>query len=184
MAGIVAQSYSDALFSLAQEEHNLDACKEQLCFVNDQMQENKAFFRVLTHPKIHKEEKRQALQNVFGSAIDHTLLNFLKLLIDKGRFQNIQEITREFVKHYNEVNDIVVAYVKSARKLQKGELKRLNTMLEKKLAKTVEMRCFVDPDLLAGIRIKINDMVLDNTALSRMDSLKQLAAATEHVKES
>ena len=56
-------------------------------------------------------------------------------------------------------------------------------MLEKKLSKTVELKIQEDPDLLAGLRIKINDMVLDNTARSRMDNLKQLAQS-ESVQES
>lgn len=181
MAGIVAQSYSDALFSLAQEEQKLDVYKEQLCFVNEQVQENKEFLRVLTHPKIHKEEKKTTIAEVFGDAIDHTLLNFLKLLIDKGRFQNLNDITKEFMKRYNEVNNIVVAYVRSAKELKEEEMKRLQEMLEKKLSKHVELKCFVDPTLIAGLRIKINDMVLDNSALSRMENLKQLAVMGEHI---
>ena len=56
-------------------------------------------------------------------------------------------------------------------------------MLEEKLSKTVELHIQEDPDLLAGLRIKINDMVLNNTARSRMDNLKQLAQS-EPVQES
>lgn len=181
MAGIIAVSYSDALFAVASEEQKLDVYKEQLCFVDDQVQENKEFFHILTHPKLHKDEKKQTLEAVFGSSIEHTLLNFLKLLIDKGRFMNLHEITKEFVKHYNEVNDIVVAHVKSAKELSEDEAKRLKTMLEKKLNKKIDMRLFVDVNLLAGLRIKINDMVLDNTALSRMENLKQLASQTDRI---
>lgn len=180
MAGIVAASYSDALFALAEEEHKLDTYKEQLCFVNGQVQEHKEFLYVLTHPKIHKDEKKHTLEIVFGSSIEHTLLNFLKLLIDKGRFMSLRDITKEFVKRYNEVNGIVVAYVRSATELSDDETKRLKAMLEKKLSKTVDMRKSVDSSLLAGLRIKINDMVLDNTALSRMENLKQMAAQSDH----
>lgn len=179
MAGVVAQSYSDALFSLAKEETKLDLMKEQLCFVNAQMQENKEFLQVLTHPKIHKDEKKKTLEEVFGKAIDHTLLNFLKLLIDKGRFQNLDEITKEFVKCYNVENNIEVAYIRSAKPLNDEEIARLQAMLEKKLAKKIDLRLVVDPSLIAGLRIKINDMVLDHTAYSRMERLKQLAIASD-----
>lgn len=76
-----------------------------------------------------------------------------------------------------------MAYVRSAKKLGDAEISRLKSMLEKKLSKTVELKIQEDPDLLAGLRIKINDMVLDNTARSRMDNLKQLAQS-ESVQES
>lgn len=183
MAGIAAKSYSDALFALAQEEQKLDTFKADVCMMDEQLKAYPDFMRVLTHPKIHKEEKKQTLASVFGSEVDHMVLNFAKLLIDKSRFQSFHDITREFVKQYNKVNNIEVAHVRTAKKLEDAEIKRLKSMLEEKLSKTVELHIQEDPDLLAGLRIKINDMVLDNTARSRMDNLKQLAQS-EPVQES
>ena len=177
MAGIAAKSYSDALFALAQEEQKLDTFKADVCMMDEQLKAYPDFMRVLTHPKIHKEEKKQTLASVFGSEVDHMVLN------DKSRFQSFHDITREFVKQYNKVNNIEVAHVRTAKKLDDAEIKRLKSMLEEKLSKTVELHIQEDPDLLAGLRIKINDMVLDNTARSRMDNLKQLAQS-EPVQES
>ena len=145
MAGIAAKSYSDALFALAQEEQKLDTFKADVCMMDEQLKAYPDFMRVLTHPKIHKEEKKQTLASVFGSEVDHM--------------------------------------VRTAKKLDAAEIKRLKSMLEEKLSKTVELHIQEDPDLLAGLRIKINDMVLDNTARSRMDNLKQLAQS-EPVQES
>ena len=159
MAGIAAKSYSDALFALAQEEQKLDTFKADVCMMDEQLKAYPDFMRVLTHPKIHKEEKKQTLASVFGSEVDHMVLNFAK------------------------VNNIEVAHVRTAKKLDDAEIKRLKSMLEEKLSKTVELHIQEDPDLLAGLRIKINDMVLDNTARSRMDNLKQLAQS-EPVQES
>lgn len=183
MAGVVAQSYSEALFSIALEEQKLSAYKEQLCFLQSQIKENPDFMRVLTHPKIHKDEKKKVLEDVFGKEIDHTVLNFLKLLIDKSRFQNLGDITKEFVKLYNKENNIEVAYVRSAKELSTEEISRLQETLEKKLSKKIEMRCSVDADLIAGIRIRINDAVLDNTAKNRIERLKTLAQESEIVQE-
>lgn len=174
MASVVAQSYADALFSIALEEEKLDLYKEQLCNLQKQLQEHPDFMRILTHPKIAKDEKKDVLESVFGKDIEHTVCNFLKLLIDKGRFQNLSDITKEFVKRYNKENNIEVAIITSAKALQDDEISRLKTMLEQKLAKKVEMRFHIDEDVIAGIRIKIGDQVLDNTAKNRMDALKSL----------
>ena len=80
MAGIAAKSYSDALFALAQEEQKLDTFKADVCMMDEQLKAYPDFMRVLTHPKIHKEEKKQTLASVFGSEVDHMVLNFAKLL--------------------------------------------------------------------------------------------------------
>lgn len=183
MAGVVASSYSEALFSLSLEEQKLDVYKEQLCFIQAQIKENPDFMRVLTHPKIHKDEKKKVIDDVFGKEIEHTLLNFLKLLIDKNRFLNFSDITKEFVKRYNKENNIEVAYVRSAKELTADEIKRMKATLEKKLSKKVDMRVSCDPDLIAGIRIRINDAVLDNTAKSRIERLKTMAQDVEIVQE-
>ena len=101
------------------------------------------------------------------------LLNFLKLLIDKGRFAKIEEIRREYNKAYNDFNNIQVVHVKSATPLQKEEIAKLKETLEKKLQKKVDFVLSTDKDLIAGIRIKINDQIIDNTALGRLQRLKR-----------
>ena len=83
MAGIVSKNYCDALFALAQEDEKLDVYKEQLNVVADSVKKDDEFSAVMAHPKISKEEKKGMLETIYGKQIDHMLLNFLKLLIDK-----------------------------------------------------------------------------------------------------
>lgn len=180
----LALSYSDALYEIAVEEAKTEAFLTQLSLISEQMQKHPDFFRIMTHPKIPKDQKKQTIEMVFHQSIDHTMLNFLKLLIDKGRFQSIAEITKEYAKRYRKENNIVVAYGKSAKKLSAKEQKRLCGMLEKKLSKRVELRLSIEPELLAGIRIKVNDVVLDYTALGQLENLKHLASAADQRKES
>ena len=86
------------------------------------------------------------LETIYGKQIDHMLLNFLKLLIDKGRFAKIEEIRREYNKAYNDFNNIQVVHVKSATPLQKEEIAKLKETLEKKLQKKVDFVLSTDKD--------------------------------------
>lgn len=180
----LALSYSDALYEIAVEENKSADYLKQLQLIQEQLEIHQAFFRILKHPKIAKEQKKQSVEDVFGKEIDHTVLNFLKLLIDKGRFQEIAEITKEFAKRYRNENNIVVAYVKSAQALSAEEQKRLCDMLEKKLSKQVELNLSIDKELLAGMRIKLNDLVLDYTALGHLEHLKHMAKVSNQRMES
>lgn len=170
MAGIVAKNYCDAIFTIAQEDDKLDLYKEQLMFVDFSMMEAN-FYEIIGHPKISRVQKKEMLERVFQESLDPTLLNFLKLLIDKNHFKAMHEIVKEFIKNYNEVNRIQVVYVRSAVSLKDEEIKRLSDALETKLNKKIDMRITVDEDLIAGIRVKINDMVLDNSALARLERM-------------
>lgn len=180
MASLGSKSYCDALFSLAQEENNLDSYKEQFTFVSESVANDAQYRAIMSHPKISKEDKKEMLDIIYGDNIHRTLLNFLKLLVDKGRFQALMDIKKEFVKSYNLANDIQVVYVKSASSLSDTESIQLKDTLEHKLQKKVDFIFSIDTDLMAGISIKINDQVIDNTALGKLHRLKY---AVQHMPE-
>ena len=180
----LALSYRDALYEIAVEEDKTAAYLKQLQLIEEQLMHHQTFFQILKHPKIAKEQKKQSVEEVFGKDTDLTVLNFLKLLIDKGRFQEIAEITKEFAKRYRKEHNIVIAYVKSAKELSTDEQKRLIDLLEQKLSKQVELNLSVEEELLAGMRIKINDVVLDYTALGHLAHLKHMAKISDQYTES
>ena len=102
-----------------------------------------------------------------------TVMNFMKLLIDKGRFVSFFQIVKAFVKAYNEEYRIAVALVRSAQELDEKQCAALKALLEQKLSKTVELQVLVDPSLLAGIRVKVDDLVIDNSAAMRLNKMKE-----------
>lgn len=183
MAGLVAQNYGDALFSLAKEEDKLTTYKEQLEMVLSALQKEPEFLRLLAHPKMDKEQKKEMIDSVFKPALDKTVLNFMKLLIDKSRFSHIQDICHAFHDMYNKEYGIMVAYVTSAKALDEQEVQSLREVLETKTKKKVELVVNVDEDLMAGIRVKIGDQVIDNTARTRLENLKDMVVKSENTHE-
>lgn len=178
MAGLVAKNYCEAIFSIALEDKTLDLYKEQLQFVDETMAEAD-FYTILSHPKISRSEKKDVLEKVYAKDLDATLLNFLKLLIDKGHFRSLHDIVKEYIKSYNEVNNIQVVYVRSASVLKEDEIQRLIKALENKLHKKIDLRLCVDEDLIAGIRVKINDEIIDNSAVSRLERMRKSVSLTK-----
>lgn len=172
MAGLVAKNYCDAIFSIAVEDAKLDLYKEQLLFVDETMQDAD-FYAMIGHPRISRAQKKEMLEAVYGKELDATLLNFLKLLIDKSHFRAMHEIVKEYIRNYNEVNHIQVVHVRSASALSDDEVKRLSETLENRLNKKVDMRMAVDEDLIAGIRVKIDDLVIDNSARARLARMQR-----------
>lgn len=175
MESIVAQSYGEALFLLAKEEDILEQFRDELNFLETLMKKENSFFQLLNYPKIAKEEKKHMICQVFENKIHPLLLNFLKLLIDKSRIFHLNSMIAIFNKKYNAEKGIEIAYVSSAKTLTSKEIDRLQAMLEMKRNKKIDMRIVVDSSLLAGIKVQINDTLLDYTAISKLDSLKHSA---------
>lgn len=178
MASLVAKSYCDAIFAIALEDHKQDQYKEQLLFV-DKTMKDADFYTILSHPKIQRSEKKDVLEQVYGNCVDRVLLNFLKLLIDKGHFSSLHDIVKEYIKNYNEEHQIQVVNVRSATDLTKEETLRLTKALEEKLSKKVDLRLQVDKDLIAGMRIKIDDQIIDNSVSMKLQRLRKHTAITK-----
>ena len=177
MAGIVARTYGEALSELAQESGREDRFKKELWELEELLASNVDLNLFLKHPKIGKEAKKEVLIKIMNDA-DPYLKNFVQLLIDKSRFSHFNDIVKVFVKRYNELRHIEVAYVQSASQLSQEELNALRSMLEKHSGKSVEMKVSVHKELIAGLRIKIKDEVLDNSAARRLEKMKETVMKT------
>lgn len=174
---MIAKSYSEALFELAVEENKLTLMKDELIQIDEVLKEHTELRKVLSHPSIEKKDKKQMLLNIFDG-MDMHVSNFIRLLIDKNRFMNFSDIVKEFVNLYNKENNIQIAYVYSATTLADDELTRLQAMLETKTKKTIQLVCKVDEALIAGVKVKINDDIYDNTIATKLSKMKEAVVKT------
>lgn len=177
MASLVAVNYSEALFELAKEENKLEQLKKDLSAMDDVLCSSEELKQVLKHPKVEKNDKKNILEQIFKD-VDPYVINFAKLLIDKNRFAHFHEIRKCYDNSYNEYNNIEVAYVQSAKELDEKQIKAIKDMLEKKTNRAIEIKTKVNEDLLAGVRIKIKDEILDNSAAARLEKMKENVVKT------
>ena len=92
MAKLAAKTYGDSLFELALEEGKLELLLEEAKFVQQVLTENEDLVKMMTHPKIGKEEKQNVIENIFKSNISDEMTGFLVIVIKKGRFKEMKAI--------------------------------------------------------------------------------------------
>lgn len=172
MAGLVATNYGDALFVLAKESDKLDIFRDELKEMSEVLSSHQELASILKHPKLDKVDKKKLLLDIF-KGMDTYLLNFTQLLIDKSRFAHFNDIVKVYISKYNVENNIEIAYVQSAKELGAEQIKEIKTMLEKRCESKIEMKISINPSLLAGVRIKVKDDVLDNSAATRLMKMKE-----------
>ena len=170
MADTIAKAYGDALFEIALDTNKCEEYREIVRVLKDTI--NDELIRLLSHPKISKNEKKEILENIFGKVVDEIFLNFFKVLIDKNRFYSVCAIFEEFDADYIQHFNIIQASVWSARELTSDEKKRLEEKLSKKYQQKVECTYEVDESLLAGIKVKVDDQIMDNSAINRLNKMK------------
>ena len=168
----LASRYASALYALAEEQNQTLAYQTQLREVAGVLNAYPDLATVLSHFKVSANDKKQLIQEVFVARLSTTVLHFLKLLVDKQRFNQIQSICREFISMVNRKRGIKEGVVFSVTSLTPDELKAISAAVEKASNVQVELVNELDPALLGGVRVVVGDTVYDSSIKSKIDSLK------------
>ena len=180
MAKLVSKTYGEALFDLALEDGTLTTIIEEVNIVKEAIAENPDLLKLLSHPKINKEEKLSVIENIFKGRVSDSLVGFLVIIVQKDRYDDLDGIFEYFIAKVREYKNIGVASVTSAVELTEEQKKQV----EQKLLQTTkytqfELSFYVDKNLIGGLVIRIGDRVVDSSIRTKLQMLaKDLRNAT------
>ena len=176
MAKLVSKTYGEALFELAMEENKAQDLMDEIKTVQTILLENPEFDKLMMHPAIPKQEKVQVMENVFKDRVSGELTGFLNIIITKERYGELHEIFTYFIDKVKEVQKIGVAYVITATTLTESQKESVcSKLLQTTVYETMEMHYSVDPSLIGGMVIRVNDRVVDSSIRTKLnDMTKQL----------
>lgn len=174
MAKLVSGTYGEALFELAQEKNTVSAMLEEVSGLQMVLKENKELSVLMNNPKVSKEEREGIVKEVFGGRISNDLLNFLILLVQKGRYAYVEEILAYFTDRVKEAEGIGTAYVTTAVELTPAKKDEIHKKL---LATTsyreIEIIYQADPSLIGGMTVRINDRVIDSSIKTKLEKMER-----------
>jgi F-type H+-transporting ATPase subunit delta len=173
----VAKRYARALFDLASEYSTLDATEQELSQINGIVRENKDFENLLNHPKISVDEKKNITNQLFQGKVSDMTLNFLNLLIERGREHELGQVTATFKELYNETRGMADATVTTARPLTEEQVKQLADSFGKQVNKTLRVTTVVDPTIIGGVVVRIGNRLYDGSIQGK------LARFTQQIKQ-
>ncbi|MFA5859895.1 MAG: ATP synthase F1 subunit delta [Elusimicrobiota bacterium] len=128
----------------------------------------------LNHPAISITEKKALLFAVLSPAIDKRILSFLHLLITKKRINLLPLMLDKIIEYIYDRQDIKHVEIDTAAELSQAEVQQLTLALEKYFNKKVLMKINLNPTLIAGLIIKYDDNVIDNTLATQLSALHRV----------
>ncbi|MCI8356572.1 MAG: F0F1 ATP synthase subunit delta [Lachnospiraceae bacterium] len=174
MAKLISKTYGDALFELAVEENKVDDLLEEIGLLQKVLRENDDFGRLMTHPKINKDEKIRVVTDVFKGRISDELLGFLTIIISKDRYQEIDGILEYFLTEVKKYKGIGVATVTTAVPLRADQCKKVEQkLLNTTDYKSMEIHYEQDAALIGGMVIRIGDRVVDSSISTKLNELQK-----------
>lgn len=171
---LIAERYAEALVSIANTGelsfekilNELDSIKQTLVLSSD-------LSAVLVNPIISIENKKEILTSVFQNEISTIMLNFLKVLIDRNRFDVLDDILVVFKASIDKINNVKRIEVTSAVAMSDESSEKLKTKLETKLKASVILESQINPEIIAGLVIKIGDNVIDMSLKHKLEDLSK-----------
>ena len=184
MARLVSKIYGEALFEFAKENNQLEKMYEEAYDIFQVISNSKEVQDFLISPKVSADEKIKFVKELFinnfwsgkvekvyrvfkldtNKGDNPKIIDFIAIIIRKSRQKELSQILKHFMHLTLNHMNIGEAEVVSAKELSSDK----KQALEKKLIESTNYKNFiidykVDESLIAGLKIKIDDKVLDKT---------------------
>lgn len=172
MERILVDAYALSLLQLGKDNAKLDDIKQHLDIFQSFIDRDEKFYNFLCHPCINKQEKKAIINDIFRDMLNQIVLNYLSVLIDKNRIAYFKSINEEYQQLYRIDKGIKFVKVESAIKMSNEQILRLKQQIIKKCGSAIEMDIHINKELVAGIRIKIDDYYIDMSVKGQLEKLK------------
>jgi F-type H+-transporting ATPase subunit delta len=169
----VARIYAEALLDAADKRHQTTEVLEQLeALVRDVLARDSAFAVFFASAVVGRERKREALQNAFEGKINDLLYHFLLVLNDHDRLGVIRETALMLRDIHERRAGRMHVEIRAAVPLENDQQHRLREELRAKFGREPILAVRVDPDLLGGLVVKVDDWVYDGSVRARLERIR------------
>lgn len=170
-----ARVYAEALFDVAKKGEKLDAVGEGLGGFADAVEGDREMQVFLFSPHFSSAEKEEGLRRAVTGA-EPELLNFIRLLIEKGRMTEVFRVRREFDQLWKRERKQIDVTVTSAVALDPAVVARIGEEIERQTGRSVELASDVDEEIVGGVVLQVGNMVLDASIRNRLEKLRKSVA--------
>ncbi|NEQ32775.1 MAG: F0F1 ATP synthase subunit delta [Leptolyngbya sp. SIO4C5] len=165
----IIDPYAQGLMSLAKDQSLTDRFGEDAAGLLSILQESAELNQFLGSPLVGAEAKKSVLRQVASESLHPYMLNFLMLLIDRGRISLLTGVLKQYQSLLRDLNKTVLAEVTSAIELTDEQKESVRQkVLSMTEAQGVDLETQIDPDLLGGVIIKVGSQVVDASLRSQL----------------
>jgi F-type H+-transporting ATPase subunit delta len=169
----ISYRYANSLLQLAEGKNILSAISSDADLIYNTLAASKELRTLLKSPVIKLYDKKSLLIEIFGKKIDSETLSFLSFVVEKNREDILFEIFREFIGLVDKKNGIVKANIISALDLSDQLRKRIVVDFTKITGKKLSATYSVNPELVGGFIVKIEDTIYDASIKHQLSLLRK-----------
>ena len=168
----IDKEYAAALFSLATEKDAVDEYEKSLIEIGNIFKGNPDYMKLLESPAIPLSERISSIDKAFDGSYTEYIVSFIKVLCENGHIAQIVSCIEAFcdlVRIYKNRTIATVYYVEPLTQEQKTALIE---KLQKISGKIIEPEFIKDESLIGGIKVQIDDKIMDGSIKNRLNKAK------------
>ena len=169
---VVHRVYARALYDAAKDRGDVEETRQELSDFVAAIRDVPELRAILRNPQIDPRAKAAAIEAITGGIHD-IVRNFLKLLAEKGRIVEVEEIERELDRLVAREQGELRVELTTAQELTDEEAGRIVDQIAKASGRKVDATRSVDPDLIGGIVLQAGSFRLDASLRGRLNRLRQ-----------
>ena len=174
----VASRYAKALLGLASERGGLKAVEADLNTLSALVDSSREFELLLVSPVVKPDQKKSVLEKLLKDKLSEVTYSFIILLVSKGREGVVPAIIVEALSQLRTINNIQAATVKTASPLDDDSRAKVLAEVAKLHDGEIELKEIVDPEILGGFILRLDDKEIDASVKRQLKSLGR--KLTEH----
>ncbi|NJO01041.1 MAG: ATP synthase F1 subunit delta [Bacteroidia bacterium] len=169
----VAFRYAKPILELAIEQGIVDNINDDMQLLKTTADNNRDFFVVLKNPVIRGDKKLSILKALFEDKMHKLTLLLFEIMTRKNRENILYEVSKQFTRQYNEYKGIQHVTLTSAISLPDALKESLKQKLAQQLDKTIILNEKVNPQLIGGFVVQVDNSQIDNSIRSQLLRIKR-----------
>ena len=171
-----AKRYAKAFFEIAQEKSSVDAVAGDFTAIYAAIEQSEELNAFLKAPLISSEKRVAVLKAALEGKIETLTFEFLVFLVRKKRLDITADVAVEFSLLQDVAKGIQRISITSAFTMADDQVEAVKSRLQLKLNKTIVAEVKVEPTLIGGFKVQVNDNVYDLSVETQLKKLKQSIA--------
>lgn len=169
----VARIYATAILDAAEKHGQTQEVLEQMESLIDDVLERDAIFAVfLGSAVVSREHKRASLRRVFEGKVNEVLYHSLLVINDHNRLGVLRQVAVVMRELYEQRAGRMRVETIAAATLNDEQREQLCRDLREKFGRDPVLFVRIDPELLGGLIVKVDDWVYDGSVRARLVRLQ------------
>ncbi len=167
-------SYSQALFELANESNSANDVENQVSSILDLIRKSKDIKQFIKDPTNKIEDQLKIINTISDQfKFNELLKKFLGFVITQRKFFYIEKILNDFLFICSNARGEIHAELSAAKSLNESEINKIKDELSSTFGTNIKLNHKHDPSLIGGLIVKVGSTMIDTSLRNKLQKIEK-----------